>query len=169
MTWKNMILIGFMGTGKSTVGRLVAQQLDLIFVDTDACIAEEQDQPISVIFQQQGEAAFRKMETQMLRRTLARGEQVIATGGGAVLAEENRRMMLQGGFVVALKASEATIIKRVSGNASRPLLAGDITDRVRRLLKEREGVYDFAHLTIDTDGLTPEEIAGIIVNTKERS
>jgi shikimate kinase len=88
---------------------------------------------------------------------------VLATGGGAVLREANREAMLRSGFVAALTATPERIIERVSGDASRPLLRGDVEARVRRLMDERRTAYDFAHIRIDTTDLTPEEAADRIL------
>lgn len=163
MNKEAIILIGFMGTGKSTVGRIAAKRLGVPFVDADRQIEREQGMTIPDIFREKGEAAFRAMETETLKRLLAGGRRVIATGGGAVLAEENRAAMKAGGTVVALKASPQTIIRRVKGDGSRPLLAGNVADNVLRLYEQRKTAYDFADLIIDTDALTAAEAAERIV------
>lgn len=159
MNAKNIILIGFMGTGKTTVGTILAKKLGWHDINTDEVIETAEEMPISSIFESKGEAYFRKAEAEALRTVLTGSEWVVATGGGAVLREENRDAMLKDGLVVALKASPETIISRVREDASRPLLAGNLEERVFSLLKEREQAYDFAHLSIDTDSLTAEQIA----------
>lgn len=163
MTTSNLILVGFMGTGKSTVGQKLAERLGWSFLDSDAVLEEAQQTSISEIFRLHGEAHFRTLETETIDRLLGRQGQVVATGGGAVLAEANRNCMLRGGFVVALKASPETIIHRVSSDTSRPLLNGDLAERVHTLLEQRKSAYDFAHAVIDTTELSADEIVERII------
>ncbi|SDC79208.1 shikimate kinase [Paenibacillus sp. UNCCL117] len=159
MTKRNLVLIGMMGTGKSTVGHELARRLGLAFVDSDAAVEAEQGMTIKEMFAALGEAAFRTAETAALTAILAREGQVVATGGGAVLAEANRTAMKDGGFVVALAAGAETIIRRVSEDRNRPLLQGDVGERVRAIMESRRHAYDFADLRIDTDGRSVENIA----------
>lgn len=155
----NIVLVGFMGTGKTTVGRILAQQLDWVFTDTDAYIEEQAGMTISRMFQEHGEDYFRERETESLKELLQRQGQVVSTGGGAVLREENRRLMLENGLVVAMLADEAVIVERVKGDAGRPLLQGDLEERVRTLVEARRHAYDFAHVRLHTDNLSPLEAA----------
>ncbi|CAH1207001.1 Shikimate kinase [Paenibacillus plantiphilus] len=160
----HIVLIGFMGTGKSTVSELLAERLSCEAVDIDAVIIEREGMPISDIFATKGEAAFRTAESEALSDVLQREHMgVIATGGGAVLASQNREMMLKFGFVVNLHASAELIIERVSQDTSRPLLQGDVSQRVHKLLEDRKHAYDFAHCTIDTESMTPAQVADAIV------
>ncbi|WP_207802233.1 shikimate kinase [Paenibacillus xerothermodurans] len=155
---QNVVLIGFAGSGKSTVGRALSERLGWRFVDTDQQIEAEQCTTISEIFKLQGEAAFRALESEMIERTLADNGQVISTGGGAVLAERDRICMKTRGFVIALTASLETIISRVSLDENRPLVQGNVEEKVKALMQRRKHAYDFADLTIDTTGLTVKEI-----------
>lgn len=164
---QNIVLVGFMGTGKTTIGRLLAKQMNWTFVDTDTTIEQEQGTVISQLFETLGEAQFRRIETDTLKRVLNARQQVIATGGGAVLAEENCRAMLQDGYVVALIANSSTIIQRVGGDQSRPLLKGDLHGRVTSLLELRKTAYDFADVKIDTTTQSIEQIIESIL-TKRR-
>ncbi|QGG56816.1 shikimate kinase [Paenibacillus sp. B01] len=155
-----IVLIGFMGTGKSTVAAMLAERLGWRCADTDAEVVREQGNSIAELFATRGEAFFRDAETRALERLLACGDPlVIATGGGAVLRERNRQLMLGGAFVAALQASEAVIVERVRHDQGRPLLAGDPAAKVRELLEKRRGAYDFAPLQVMTDGLSPEQAA----------
>ncbi|RAV04560.1 shikimate kinase [Paenibacillus sp. YN15] len=156
---QNIVLVGFMGTGKTTVGRILAERLGWTFTDTDAYIEEQAGMTISRMFQEHGEAYFRERETESLRELLQRQGQVVSTGGGAVLREENRRLMLENGLVVAMLAEEAVIVQRVKGDAARPLLQGDLEERVRTLVEARRHAYDFAHAQLHTDNLSPLEAA----------
>jgi len=163
---RNIVLVGFMGTGKTTVARLLADRLGYRAVDTDDEIVRRAGKTIAEIFAAEGEAWFRDLETQVLRDILAGDGQVVATGGGAVLREENRRLMLSAGWVVALAADPETLAARLARPAEagvRPLLAGDAGERVRALMEARKHAYDFAHCMIDTSRRTPEDIAGLLM------
>jgi shikimate kinase len=159
----NVILVGFAGTGKSTVGQALAERLGWQFTDTDQRIEELQGISISEMFRTLGEPAFRTAETEVIDRTLQEQGQVVSTGGGAVLAEHNRTRMQEGGFVVALAASKEVIIERVSKDQSRPLVQGNVEEKVADLLEQRKHAYDFADLTIDTSGLAVQEIVDRII------
>lgn len=161
---KKLVLIGFMGTGKSTVSRLLAGKLGWKRVDGDEEIERLEEKTISDIFAADGEAGFRVIETRVLETILTSGEYaVVATGGGAVLSEVNRKLMLNNGFVVALKASPEQIIARVKTDTERPLLQDDAAERVNLLLAQRKHAYDFAHLTVDTTNMSAEEVVETIL------
>ncbi|MCM3784276.1 shikimate kinase [Neobacillus mesonae] len=154
----NVILIGMMGTGKTTVSGMLADQLNYRLVDIDAAIEEQEGCPIPELFKQKGEAYFREVETSVLLRVLESSSQIVSTGGGSVLKPLNCDAMKKAGWVVALTASADAIIRRVSANSDRPLLAGNVEDRVNKIMKERKSVYSFADLTVDTSELNPEEV-----------
>ncbi|WP_312029475.1 shikimate kinase [Paenibacillus sedimenti] len=163
MTTSNIVLVGFMGTGKSTVGQKLAERLSWTFQDSDAVVEKEQQTTISELFRVHGEAHFRVLESKALEHILGQQGQILATGGGAVLAESNRACMLRHGYVVALQASPETIIQRVRSDQNRPLLQGNLEDRVYMLLEQRKHAYDFAHTTIDTTELTTDQIVEEII------
>ncbi|MEV3497005.1 shikimate kinase [Paenibacillus larvae] len=159
----NIILIGFMGTGKTTVAAELAKSLNLTRIDLDQEIVNDQNKSIPNLFAKYGEDHFRNVEEALLHRVLMKDRQVVATGGGAVLREANCICMKQNGFVVALTASPEVIIQRVSQDTDRPLLKGNVAERVHSILKEREDTYQFADLTLDTSsGLLTETIDTII-------
>lgn len=160
---KNIVLIGMMGTGKSTVGSLLAAETGLTLVDLDQRIVAEAGRTIPDLFAAEGEAYFRDLESAALRRTLQERGIVLATGGGAVLREENRLAMRDGGLVVALQATAEEIIARIGEDPGRPLLAGGAKERVTALLEERKDAYAFAHLTVDTSGKSAEQVASEIL------
>jgi shikimate kinase len=141
-----------MGTGKTTVGRELARRMGLPWVDTDKQLEEKWGFAISEYFRQFGEAAFREQETEMLKEILEGPPSLITTGGGIVLKPENRIMMQRQGWVVHLYADPDEIIRRVSEDRDqeRPLIQGDIREKVWRLFRERKGKYDFADLKLDT-------------------
>ena len=162
-TRKNIILIGFMGTGKSSVGRALAERFGWPYIDTDAEIERVAGQGIPSIFAERGEIGFRQMETEVVKHVLSQEEQVVSTGGGSVLAEVNRECMKDNGWVIALAATEDTIIARVTGDPHRPLLAGNVQERVQTLLAQRKDAYRFADETIETDTLSVDEIVNRVI------
>lgn len=163
---KPIVLIGFMATGKSTVGRLVAARTGRSFVDLDTAIEEEAGKSVAEIFKQDGEPGFRAKESVALQKALAKDNVVIATGGGAACRENNLRAMLEAGFVVALQADPAEVIRRAGGGSGRPLLDGaaDPQQAAMKLLAEREPFYARAHVRIDTVGRPPEHVAADVIN-----
>ncbi len=164
---RNLALIGFMGSGKSTVGRLLAQKRGWRFVDTDEEIVRAAGRDIPSLFAQEGEAAFREREAEAVRRIAAGERQVIATGGGAVLREENAAALRGAGLVVWLTARPDVVVARTARRAAeRPLLAWggqDLLAHVLRMLGERGPLYQAAaHLVVDTSDRTPQAVAGEI-------
>lgn len=166
---RNIYLTGFSGTGKSTVGALVAQRLGFRFVDLDAEIEREVGRPVPEIFRAEGEEAFRRYEAEALRRLGTQRGLVVATGGGVVLRPENRRLMAETGLVVCLEARPETIAGRLAGLApTRPLLAGpDPAARIAGLKEYRQPFYATADWVVQTDLLTPEEAAAEVVRAWE--
>jgi shikimate kinase len=158
---EHVILIGFMGAGKTTIGKRLSKKLGVSLLDTDRLIEEEAQITISRIFETKGEEAFRQAETRMLK-TLAKYEDkaVISVGGGLPMREENRKILKEMGTVVYLRVRPSTVIKRLKGDTTRPLLQGeDAQKKVRTLLNDREKLYqEAAHLTVDVDGKTVGQI-----------
>lgn len=163
---KPIVLIGFMATGKTTVGKLVAAQTGRTFIDLDAAIEAEAKMTVADIFRNEGEPGFRRQEAAALSRALGTRGSVIATGGGAACREDNLQAMLQQGFVVALSADPAEVIRRVGGGSGRPLLDGatDPQGVARKLLAEREPFYARAHARIETVGRSPQEVAQQVIS-----
>lgn len=164
----NIILVGMMGSGKSSVGRVLADSLGRPFVDTDEEIEALAGMPIPQLFATQGEAAFRALETHVITRAVTRAEnQVIATGGGAVVGPVNRLALREGGTVFWLDASPQELFNRAQaqGLEGRPLLTGaDPLGRLGALLEARRGYYgETAHHRIETTGKTPHEVAGAVL------
>lgn len=148
-----------MGTGKSTVGRLVAARLDRPFIDTDSAIVEWAGKPIAQIFAEQGEAAFRQIERRVCRFYAAQSGLVIATGGGALVDAENRGVMAASGIVICLLASVAAIAERLAGQTDRPLFSGDW----QTLLAQRLVAYESIPHRIDTTDRAPDSIADEVI------
>jgi shikimate kinase/3-dehydroquinate synthase len=152
-----LILGGFMGAGKTTVGQLCAQQLGYDFVDADAVIVEREGASIPAVFEQKGEAYFRRIEADLVHELCQRSDTVIATGGGMIVDSTNRHALLRAGVCVGLTTTPEAILKRVDAN-TRPMLRGDHPrNRVAALLKERAPAYRELHYTVDTTSPTPEE------------
>ncbi len=156
---KNIVLTGFMGTGKTTVGREVARRLGCPFVDMDEVIARRAGKPIPRIFAEDGEEAFRRMEAELCRELGARRGLVIATGGGALVNPENRARMTEGGIVICLEADPEEILRRVGEDSGRPLLqTPDRRARVAELLAARRPAYAAIPWHVDTTGRPVEEV-----------
>ncbi len=159
---RNLVLIGMMGTGKSTVGRLLADRLSRPFADTDAAIERATGTSVGAAFQSGRERLFRALESEQVRKIAALRGQVLAVGGGAVLDPSNVTFLRATGDLVLLDAPPEELAARVGGDDARPLLAGvaDPVARLATLRAERDEVYlaAAAHL-VDTAGRTPEEVA----------
>ena len=168
---ENVALVGFMGSGKSSVGRLIARTLGGRFVDTDKIVIGRAGQEITDIFAERGELWFRQEETRALRSLLGSSGIVAATGGGIVTVTANRPLLKQLGLVVWLTADEETIWERVSRNKKRPLLhTGNPRETVRTLLAQRNPLYEaVADMQIDTSALTHAEVAERICKRLNRA
>lgn len=163
--FRNLALIGFMGTGKSTVGRLLAEQLKFDFLDTDFLIEQRCGKSITEIFTQHSEAMFRQLETQLVAELAHRDRTVIATGGGLPIHPGNLESLKQHALVVCLWASPERIYERVRDQSHRPLLQGtNPLDKIRTLLNEREPFYRRADVLINSDFRPAREVAQQIVN-----
>ena len=162
----NVALFGFMGVGKTTVGRLLATQLGYTFVDSDAEVEKEAGMRVGEVFASLGEPVFRAMEHGVVQRLSAGDEQVIALGGGAVLDPINIESLRRSSRMVLLTASPEEISIRTRLDTTRPLLAGRARVRIRRLLDERRERYmAAADMVVDTNGVPPIRVAEAI---KER-
>jgi shikimate kinase len=162
----NLVLIGFMGTGKSSVGREIAHRCALRFVDTDSLIRKRFSKSIAEIFALIGEAAFRDEEHRCLLELQGAQQLVVATGGGIVMQRRNHLLLRQLGPIIWLTATEEVIWDRVSRNRSRPLLhSDDPRATIRNLIKQRYPLYDLlADITVETTGLTHHQVADCIIN-----
>ncbi|MDD2851477.1 MAG: shikimate kinase [Desulfuromonadaceae bacterium] len=165
MLERPLILTGFMGSGKSSVGKRVANRLNCQFIDLDAVIVAAAGRSINDIFAQDGEQAFRTLEESQLEQVLLSGERcVIATGGGAVISPLNRKMMRAQGVVVNLKVTLSQVFARLTGCNDRPLLAGDgAAQSAAALMAARELFYADADIRIDTDGKSVEDVSAEIL------
>jgi shikimate kinase len=161
---QNIALVGFMAVGKSAVGRNLARKLRRRFVDIDALIEKAEGRKVREIFAQEGEAYFRALEKQKLGEVLKESGQVIATGGGIVMDEDNLTLLRQNTLLIGLIASTDVLVSRAGRNSKRPLLkGGDVRERIEGLLQKRQSRYAEAHVTIDTSGLAVEQVVEKIV------
>ncbi|GBF34205.1 shikimate kinase I [Desulfocucumis palustris] len=164
---KNIVLIGFMGTGKTTVGRRLALRLGLEFIDTDAEIERVAGKTIQDIFARHGLIRFRSEEALVIKRLSLQGGRVVATGGGAVLDSKNVDSLKKNGVLVRLTAPPEVIVQRVGKRRNRPLLnhGGALLETVQRLMREREEIYgQAADFTVDTGALSKDETVERIVS-----
>ena len=158
---RNIILIGYMGSGKSTVGRKAARAVEYNFLDTDALIEKEEGMTISKLFEEKGEPYFREKETETIRKLIAEPKgNIIATGGGLPMKEGNAELLKELGTVIYLKAETDTLMKRLSGDNARPLLKnGDLREKIETMLAIRGPVYEAcADLVLQTDNMSFYEI-----------
>ena len=164
-----VVLVGFMGSGKSSVGRELARRFGVPFVDVDAWIESATGCRIRDLFAREGEPAFREREKAALREVLSVKGCVIATGGGAFVDEENRVLLRSYAPVVYLDAAVETLLGRLAADLGRPLLrGGDREEVVRELLSRRVPGYRTADVTVPTDGRTVEEVAGQVADWIDR-
>ncbi|HOW42046.1 MAG TPA: shikimate kinase [Candidatus Omnitrophota bacterium] len=152
---KTIYLVGFMGTGKTSVGKALAAQKGLSFVDLDTRIEIREKRPIKTIFSQEGEAYFRAIERAALEDVAIQQDQVVSCGGGIVLAPENIRTMKQHGVMICLAASVDCILKRTGTSADRPLLqVAAPRAQIEKMLAQRQPLYAQADYTVDTTRLS---------------
>lgn len=160
----NIALVGMMGCGKSTIGKLLAEKLNLTFIDTDILIVKKENRSINDIFADSGENYFRGIETSILKNTLVGNNQIISTGGGIIKKEENIKLLKENSIVIYLEADDKTLYERVKNNKERPLLnVDDMQEKITNLLNERVEKYRQAHHTISTTNKEPNEITNEII------
>lgn len=160
----NIVLIGFMGTGKTVVGKKLSERLKYKFVDTDEEIIKKFKMPISEIFEKYGEPKFRDAEKKVVRKFAKKRDYVISTGGGVVLFKENIERLKQHGLLILLKATPQKIYSRIKKIKDRPLLnVPDPIKRIKQLLEYRKPFYQVCDYEINTDNLTIEKIVNKII------
>lgn len=161
---KNIILVGFMGTGKSSAGRIIASRCAMDFLDMDDEIVRREGCSIPEIFRERGEPAFRALERALVQELAGRSNLVISTGGGIVLNPDNIADFSRTGHVFCLQARPETILGRVEHDQNRPLLqGGDKLAKISELLAKRQPLYDAIPLQIDTEGHQPADTADEVI------
>lgn len=162
---RNIVLVGFMGSGKSSTGRYVAEKLGRPFLDLDTEIERREGRPIPDIFAKNGEPYFRQLERALVQELSARDRLVIAPGGGIVVNPDNVRDFAARGLVINLRVSPEWVLKRVGQDPNRPLLqGGDPLQRIRELMEKRRALYAAVPHQIETDGLTPETVGDLVLD-----
>jgi shikimate kinase len=157
-----------MAVGKSAVGRNLARKLGRRFVDLDKTIEKTERMKIKTIFDRKGESYFRKAEKRALTEVLFQREQVIATGGGLVMDNDNLRLLREQSFLICLTATPEVLLRRAGNNQRRPLLeSSDRAERIRQLLAGREKNYAQAHAFVDTSNLTVDQVVAKIIEMIE--
>ncbi|MBU6348052.1 MAG: shikimate kinase [Actinomycetales bacterium] len=159
----NIVLVGVPGAGKTTVGRLLADQLGREFLDTDVEIERQTGKTVSEIFTEDGEATFRSLEAETIASALADTNQVVSLGGGALLNEQTRALVAKQ-TAIWLVASLASAVARVGLNRNRPLLLGNVRGQLSDLMLAREPLYrEVAKIEIETSALSPEQVVAEII------
>lgn len=164
----NIVLIGFMGSGKTTVGIALSYKMQRPLSDTDKMIEKKEGRSISELFAAEGEVYFRQRETELLQKLKeGKTKQIFSVGGGTPLRVENRRLLWELGTVVYLKVSAETVCERLKGDTTRPLLQGaHPMERISALLRQRENIYrEAADIVVTVDGKKPAQIAEEIVRS----
>lgn len=162
---KNIYLVGFMGTGKTTVGIILADKLKKAFVEMDEYIEQKENKKIADIFKINGEPYFRKIEHNVLKELALGKDLVISCGGGVICNDENLKILKETGIVFNLTASPQEIYARTKEHSHRPLLnVSDPLGKIKELLLKRQPYYVQAHYSIDTDGLGPCAVADQIIH-----
>jgi shikimate kinase len=161
----NIFLVGMMGAGKTTLGKTLAQRLRREFVDTDRLLVQRTGVPVATVFEIEGEDGFRRREAILLAELCTQDRNVVATGGGVVLAEANRRAMRESGTVVYLRARVESLWERTRHDSSRPLLATpNPRERLAELLEQRDPLYrEAAHLIVETGSQSAATLVGRVV------
>jgi len=161
---ENIIITGFMGTGKSVIAKELARKLKMKFIDMDRIIEEGQGMSIADIFSRYGENYFRQQENKLVKELSQKENMIIATGGGTLLSSDNARILGQRGQIICLYADSRTIYYRVKKRNNRPLLKGEnVLSEIDRLLEKRKKIYDNIKLKIDTTNLNIQEVTDKII------
>lgn len=166
---KNIVLVGFMGSGKTTVAAALANRLDMPYISTDTLIEKREKRTINEIFTRSGEEYFRDVESAVVREAAAMDGVVIDAGGGVVLREENMANLKSGGVVICLKADDDTILERTKKYKHRPLLnVEDPKRKIRDLLAKRAPFYAKADHAIDTGKFTARQVVDQIIDIVDK-
>ncbi len=162
---KNIYLIGLMGSGKTTLGKILSKKLDKIFYDSDQVIEEKLGVDVPMIFEYEGEEGFREREKDILQELVSKKNIVLATGGGIILSKSNRDLLSENGIVIYLKSNQKDLILRMKNDKTRPLLKnGNIDLIIKKLCKEREPLYEeIADFEIMTKNKRVHEVVNEII------
>ena len=171
MKRRNIYLVGFMGTGKTTIGRELARVTGRKFMDTDLELERRLGMSVNQIFDTQGEEFFRKQEKDLAHEIAESANKIIATGGGTIVDPEIFSLFSSSGLLICLYTRQDDLVDRLERTDKRPMLRGDVKDRVKQLMEERKRIYDQVKIRVDTTHLTPLSAARKIhdlLNTRQR-
>ena len=165
--YKNIYLIGLMGSGKTTLGKILSKKLDKHFYDSDQVIEEKLGVNVPMIFEYEGEAGFREREKDILKELVSKQNIVLATGGGIILSESNRDLLAKNGIVIYLKSNQKDLVLRMKNDKTRPLLKnGNVELIIKKLCQEREPLYEeIADFKIITKNKRIYEVVNEIIKT----
>jgi len=164
---KNIYLVGFMGSGKSTVGKILAEKLNMNFIDIDKLIEEKEGMKIKDIFEQKGESYFRELERKQIEAIVNQEGVIVSTGGGLGANLDNMNLMKKNGDVIWLDVSLNTVLDRLKNDQDRPLLKQP-TEKIKQLFEERKNIYRLANIRINADKKTPSQIVEEILTKIKR-
>ena len=166
---KNIVLLGMMGSGKSTIGSLIAKKLNVVLIDIDKKIEKMQNQKISQIFEEKGEAYFRELESNVTIQSLEDDNKIISIGGGAFMNKELRKLIMQKSSSFWLHWNADTLIKRIKNNDKRPVIKGMSHIDIKKLISERNKIYSFSDYKIICENLKKSEIVNKILQKCKRN
>jgi shikimate kinase len=164
---KNLVFLGMMGSGKSSIGNLVSKKLNLPFIDMDNLIIESAGMSISEIFEKKGEVYFRNLEEKITLRSLKKIRNVVSLGGGGFINKKIRKEILTNHFSFWLNWDESILIKRIKGSKKRPLAFKSTDQKIRTMIKNRSKIYSYAQFKINCNKLTKTEIVKKIIKIYE--
>ena len=164
---KNLVFLGMMGSGKSSIGNLVSRKLDIPFIDIDSLIVENTGMSVLEIFEKKGESYFRNIEEKITLKSLKKIKNVVSLGGGGFINHKIRKEILSNHFSFWLNWDESILIKRIKGSKNRPLVFKSTDDEIRALIKNRSRIYSNAQFKINCNKLTKTEIVKKIIKIYE--
>ena len=164
---KNLVLLGMMGSGKSTIGSIISKKLNIKFYDTDKFIEKETDMKINEIFKEKGEAFFRSLEEKIILKILQSSNSVISLGGGSFINQKIREEVITNNLSIWLSWKNSTLINRIKNSKKRPLATNLKTNEIVKLIEERSKIYEKAHFKINCDKISKLEITNKILNLYE--
>jgi shikimate kinase len=164
---KNLVFLGMMGSGKSSIGSLVSKKLDLPFIDVDNIIVENTGMSILEIFEKKGEGYFRNLEEKVTLKCLKKSKKVISLGGGGFINAKIRKEILSNHFSFWLSWDESILIKRIKGSKKRPLVSRSTDQEIKAIIKDRSKIYSTAQFKINCNKLTKTEIVKKIIKIYE--
>ena len=164
---KNLVFLGMMGSGKSSIGNLVSEKLNLPFIDIDSLIVENTGMSVSEIFEKKGESYFRNLEEKITLKSLKKINNVVSLGGGGFINDKIRKEILSNHFSFWLNCNESTLMRRIKGSKKRPLAFKSTDHQIRMIIKDRSKIYSNAQFKINCNKLTKAEIVKKIIKIYE--